>query len=82
LPIVSILYNSYSGFLFVGGAIFWVVGGARIEDDARVEGGPPNTFGVLLPMMPDFDKSSTFELFFAKRLSSPNLSNTSDDALF
>jgi hypothetical protein len=64
------------------GAIFWAEGGARIDDEARVEGGPPNTLGVLLGMMPDFDKSSTFELFFAKRLSSPNLSNTSEETLF
>lgn len=37
--------------------MFWVVGGERIEDDARVDDGAEKTFGVLFGMIPDFDKS-------------------------
>lgn len=37
--------------------MFWAVGGERIEEDAKVEDGAEKTFGVLLGIMPDFDKS-------------------------
>ena len=78
---VYTLYKSYKGFL-VDGGMFWAVGGERIEEDAKVEDGTEKTFGVLLGIMPDFDKSYTLELFFTNRLSSPNLSNAFYEARF
>ena len=76
------LSRSWSAFLFEFGGMFWLVGGGeRIDDEARVDGGTENTFDVLFGMMPDFDRSSTFISFFTNRLSSPNLSNASEEDL-
>ncbi len=43
------------------------MGGERIDEEARVGEGAKKTFGVLLGIIPDFDRSYTLELFFMNR---------------